>query len=347
MPARVFQINNKFNADVDDRFPIFGGRRAEKNCELPSLFRRNAGATNTTVSQQLMDNDEGQRIRMHAELLMPLLFETWMEVRPANVRNENSSFDNDDADVLLSNEAAYTLKTIIDVICQLLELMKLWNKEVNNADLTEWFRKNYGQQFCSLFMAGFPYSQSDGFKGMSRFHTHRFERLTNVHLRLFTGSKRKSKGMATEQDVYEAGGQKCYQQNLNIAFIFTCLMPELTAQNTPLADKIVQFLKSKELFVNCGIFQDDQHILWGFYFTDNLLVIDTNQTDVSLALIKLLRTILIENGTAWNRSVSTSVVDLLTLIVSYDDKGKFSRDIATKIFNLLCGIVTTQVAYYP
>lgn len=59
-----------------------------------------------------------------------------------------------------------------------------------------------------------------------------------------TGSKRKSKGVATEQDVYEAGGQKCYQQNLNISFIFTCMMPELSAASTPLADKIVQFLKS-------------------------------------------------------------------------------------------------------
>lgn len=106
---------------------------------------------------------------MHAELLMPLLFETWMEVRPANLRNENASIDKDDADICLSNEAAYTLKTIIDVICQLLELMKLWNKEVSNADLTEWFQKSFGQQFCALFMVGFPYSQGDGFKGASSF----------------------------------------------------------------------------------------------------------------------------------------------------------------------------------
>lgn len=132
---------------------------------MPLLFRRNIGALNTSVSQQLIDNDEGQRIRLHAELLMPLLFETWMEVRPANLRNENAAFDTDDADFCLSTEAAYTLKTIVDVICQLLELMKQWNVEVNNSDLTEWFRRNYGQQFCALFMVGFPYYQGDGFKG--------------------------------------------------------------------------------------------------------------------------------------------------------------------------------------
>lgn len=50
--------------------------------------------------------------------------------------------------------------------------------------------------------------------------------------------------MATEQNVYESGGQKCYQQNLKISFIFAYLMPELSAHNTLLADKIVQFLKS-------------------------------------------------------------------------------------------------------
>lgn len=29
--------------------------------------------------------------------------------------------------------------------------------------------------------------------------------------------------MATEQDVHEAGGQNCIQQNLNIAFVFWTL----------------------------------------------------------------------------------------------------------------------------
>lgn len=165
MPIRPFQINNTFVTDADNYLSIFGGRRAVKTCELSSLFKRNTGATTVTVAQQLLDSDEGQRIRTYTELLMPLLFETWMEVRPASLRNEDTSFENDEGDVSLSNEAAHTLKTIIDVICQLIELMKLWNKEVNNSDLSEWFRRKYSQQFCTLFMVGFPYSQGDGFKG--------------------------------------------------------------------------------------------------------------------------------------------------------------------------------------
>lgn len=69
--------------------------------------------------------------------------------------------------------------------------------------------------------------------------------------------------------------------------------------------------------------------------------------EVSFALIQLLRTILIENGADWNRTLPASIIDLLTLIIAYDDAGKFSKDIASKIFNLLCGIVTKQIAYYP
>lgn len=176
---------------------------------------------------------------------------------------------------------------------------------------------------------------------------HRCERSDSENVIFFSsGSKRKSKGMATEQDVYEAGGQKCHQQNLNISFVFACLMPELSPQNIPFADKIVQFLNGTESF---KILQkpSNEKKRFDFLFSDNLLSIDTSHTEVSVALIKLLRTILIENGVAWNRSLSTSVVDLLTLIISYDDKGKFSRDIASKVFNLLCGIVTRQVACYP
>lgn len=114
------------------------------------------------------DRDEGQRIRKYAELLMPLLFETWMEVRPAKLNNKQS-IDVDDEDVQISNEAAFTLKTIVDIVEQMLELIQMWDNEVNNNDLTIWFRNKYGQEFCSQFLFGFPYLQGDGFKGMQMY----------------------------------------------------------------------------------------------------------------------------------------------------------------------------------
>lgn len=57
-----------------------------------------------------------------------------------------------------------------------------------------------------------------------------------------TGSKRKSKGMATEQEVHDAGGQKCLQQNLNIAFLFW-LLNNNSPSNQPTIKTILEFIK--------------------------------------------------------------------------------------------------------
>lgn len=122
------------------------------------------------ASNLLVERDEGQKIQKYIDLLMPLLFETWMEVRPAKLNGSKSKiasdFD-DDEDICLSNEAAATLKTTIEIIEQLLELIKLFDDDVNGDDLIKWFRRKYSQEFFNQFLNGFPYQQLDGFKGMS------------------------------------------------------------------------------------------------------------------------------------------------------------------------------------
>lgn len=112
----------------------------------------------------MVEKDEGTRIKMYAELLMPLLFETWMEVRPASLNNASKLGVVDD-DVHVSNEAAFTLKATLEIIEKLHELMIYWDDEVNNTDLTDWFRNTYNKDFSQQFLLGFPYLQGDGFKG--------------------------------------------------------------------------------------------------------------------------------------------------------------------------------------
>lgn len=56
--------------------------------------------------------------------------------------------------------------------------------------------------------------------------------------------------MATEQDVHEAGGQKCIQQNLNVAFVFWILSKN-TPSNQMLAKNIIEFIKG----IHCSRFQ--------------------------------------------------------------------------------------------
>lgn len=84
--------------DKESHFPLIR-RPLNRNCDLPFLFKA------STESTSLMDEkDEGARIKKYAELLMPLLFETWMEVRPAAL-NDSSKLNMANDDVHISNEA--------------------------------------------------------------------------------------------------------------------------------------------------------------------------------------------------------------------------------------------------
>lgn len=137
-----------------------------RNCDLPLLFRKTSNALTANASNLLIERDEGQKIQKYVELLMPLLFETWMEVRPAKLNNAKSIDGFDAEDICISNEAAFTLKTTVEIIEQLLELIQMCDHDVNNDDLIKWFRRKYSQEFLNQFLTGFPYQQIDGFKGI-------------------------------------------------------------------------------------------------------------------------------------------------------------------------------------
>ena len=128
------------------------------NCDLPQLFRKPLSSS-VTSSNLIECNDEGKRIQKYTELLMPLMFETWMEVRPSSYGNEFETY------LVISNEAAHTLKTVLQIIEQIFELIRQWDAEVNNTDLSKWFIDKYNKEFCAQFFSSYPYSQNDGYKG--------------------------------------------------------------------------------------------------------------------------------------------------------------------------------------
>lgn len=120
-----------------------------KNCVLPVVFDKKTRTSNGP--QQL---DEQESIQKYAELLIPLIIETWMEVRPPNSEPD------------ISNEAAFTLKISLEIVDKIHELVLLWCKEENNDSLILWFRETWNKEFCSNFMSGFPYKQSEGCSSM-------------------------------------------------------------------------------------------------------------------------------------------------------------------------------------
>lgn len=192
-------------------FPLLRSQ-LNSNCDLPRLF----GKFSTAGTAAFID--EGRRIQQYVELLMPLMFETWMEVRPPNFGQEFNE------DLLITNEAAQTLKTILEIIERLCELISLWDTDMNNDDLSRWFRDTYNKEFCAQIFVAFPYSQAEGHKS----------------------SKRKAaKNVPSEQEVQQAGGQKCHAQNLSIAYIFSVLNPSVGRTYLSQAQSVTAYLTSE------------------------------------------------------------------------------------------------------
>jgi pre-rRNA-processing protein IPI1 len=80
-------------------------------------------------------------------MIIPLLFETWLEVKPPQENLSESASS-------ISSESGYMLHIIMDTLLQLWEMLK--TDETNKS----WFLSNYAENFASYFLENFPYFQN-------------------------------------------------------------------------------------------------------------------------------------------------------------------------------------------
>lgn len=150
---------NYFYADKAMNFSLVR-KHLNQNCSLPMLFRKTVGGIKTAGNATIGFEDESQRIQHYTKMLMPLMFEAWMEVRPQQFGLEYS------ADMVISNEAAHTLKTILEIIERIYDLIQNRDADVNNNDLSDWFCTTFNKEFSAQIFVAFPYVQGDGHKGI-------------------------------------------------------------------------------------------------------------------------------------------------------------------------------------
>lgn len=159
---------------------------------------------------------------------------------------------------------------------------------------------------------------------------------------MFVGSKRKSKGLATEHDVHEAGGQKCVEQNLNIAFVFWILSKN-SATNHTTVKQIIEFIKGNKtkylIKFGAELIFISVHLFSGILGSLNSLTPDTLQI-----VVKVLRTILVENASDWLNIVPTIKELLVTVLATYQ-RGSFPKEMRTRIMIMLCDIVLDHKLY--
>ncbi|XP_055531821.1 testis-expressed protein 10 homolog [Wyeomyia smithii] len=203
--CRPMKVYNVFDLKSSGHYPLVRHNSYEP-CPLPSLFQKTIGAGKLTLTDQL---DDGRKLKTYVQMLMPLLFESWLEVRPATDRSEA-------AEHVLSSEASTTLGLLLDIAIQLWELIVFYGRETNNASMESWLREQYAESFNDHLLKGFPYHQSVATSNKNR----------------LTGDKERS-----------VTDEQCYLQNFSICYYYCCLNENFRSDRNKNYTKIVNYVE--------------------------------------------------------------------------------------------------------
>ncbi|XP_053950196.1 testis-expressed protein 10 [Anastrepha ludens] len=174
----------------------------------PSLSSNSTDATGVT---------EEERLREYINHLLPLLVDSWIEVRPQDLR----------AGVTITNEAAQTLKVVLEILQDLWQLIELHEQEENTYLLSAWFQDEYAAIFDSSFLTeGFPYQQNE----------------TNAEVKKKTYKKHL-------KTLSSSGGQLCLEQNICIAYLMCQFYKSHRSLQSP-TEKFATLLKYLEEVVS-------------------------------------------------------------------------------------------------
>lgn len=95
--------------------------------------------------------DEAEKFIKYIEMLMPLLFEAWVEVCASANPGKN-------IETLVSEDSAGLLKRILEVVTLLWDLVQYLNKKNPHSNIENLFRQNYRKPFSQHFVQPFPFA---------------------------------------------------------------------------------------------------------------------------------------------------------------------------------------------
>uniref|UniRef100_A0A336MCB0 CSON013034 protein n=1 Tax=Culicoides sonorensis TaxID=179676 RepID=A0A336MCB0_CULSO len=197
--VKMTKEENVFESDFDNiplQMPV-NYFHPEKNFCFPitaSHFEVCPSLSNlgdNTTSKYLTESDQ---IQSYIDLIIPLMIETWLEVRPTINQFEKTG-------TTITNESAYTLKLLLQVIQQLQISIELWEKQEKTDKLSKYLNERFFKDFEKNFLinVGFPFNQID----------HRSDII----------QKRNTK--CANRELMRSGDQNCYIQNLLICDIYS------------------------------------------------------------------------------------------------------------------------------
>ncbi|XP_076680587.1 testis-expressed protein 10 homolog [Andrena cerasifolii] len=116
-----------------------------QNCEID--FER-GGSLNGSAGEQTLDAEELMR---YVELLMPLIFDSWMEVCPDEKNVDNSA-------LLISGEALELLISAVDIIQLIIDCIDILHAQCD-VNMKHWFKSNFQTVYIKNLLSKFPYDK--------------------------------------------------------------------------------------------------------------------------------------------------------------------------------------------
>lgn len=133
------KISHIYNKEKVNYFPIY---KQTVQSKLSCFYKNKI--------ENMTNDTEMDKIKSYIDSLLPLLFETWLEIRPdSNDTKVESS---------ISEETSFLLKCILEIILMFWNIINTIENEYRSNDLSTWFKKTYYQKFSEYFLLYFPYT---------------------------------------------------------------------------------------------------------------------------------------------------------------------------------------------
>lgn len=123
---------------------------------INNLPNNTANSATLIFSSNTSENvDEYTKYQKFIEQLLPLLFETWLEVS-LSAKSDRALKE----DISLSLDSAMSLKIILEIMLKIWDIVEYFDEQLKNTDFSSWFRNKYSNDFKTYMMHLFPYKQS-------------------------------------------------------------------------------------------------------------------------------------------------------------------------------------------
>uniref|UniRef100_A0A2H1V7T9 SFRICE_014571 n=1 Tax=Spodoptera frugiperda TaxID=7108 RepID=A0A2H1V7T9_SPOFR len=184
----VIDTTKIFDASKMNHYSLFNPSYIQK-CPLSCFSSKNL--------QETVPLDEVEKFREYTDTLMPLLFETWLEVCP-NISSEKN------IETVVSEDAAALLNHTLDVISLIWSLVKHFNIKSPSSNIQNTFSQKYRKPYLQHFVNAFPY-------------------VTNI--------RTKQRNVSSSEFENTITDPKLVAQNLVICELFILLNPNINVKN--------------------------------------------------------------------------------------------------------------------